>query len=138
MKTIYLIEEDSSERLLFGKRILIVEDDRTQQQLLNALITEAGAEVVVASSAEEAWKWLSRNPAPHLALLDIIMPGQSGFQLCRSMREHSPLTNIPIVFCTSKNKKSDRYWALRQGANAFIPKPFSPKQLIDVIVQYVQ
>ena len=118
------------------KRILIVEDTQAERQLISALLTHAGFTVEVTDSAEAAWKWLETNPVPNLILLDIIMPGESGLDLCRKIREHPEWGNIPILFCSSKSEDFDRFWALRQGGNDYITKPFAPQQLVNTVASY--
>lgn len=118
------------------KTVLVVEDTRAHQLLIMGLLTQAGFEVAVADTAELAWRWLDHT-VPHLILLDVIMPGQSGLDLCRMIRASSQLHQIPIVFCTAKNQEADRFWALRQGGNAYIAKPFAPQQLLDAVYHYI-
>ena len=95
--------------------------------------------LAIHGTAEDAWQWLSlsSHTPPNLIVLDVIMPGQSGLDLCRSIREDPKLGSIPIVFCSSKSQEFDKFWALRQGGNAYITKPFAPKQLIDTVYQFI-
>jgi len=86
---------------------------------------------------EPAWAWLLEH-TPALVLLDIVMAGQSGLDLCRMIRARPEFSQLPIVFCTSKNQEFDRFWAMRQGGNAYITKPFAPKELVSVVQQFVQ
>ena len=113
------------------KTILIVEDTNAERQMSSALLTHAGFDVAVAESAESAWQWLNSHPAPNLILLDIVMPGESGLDLCRKIREHPHWQEIPILFCSSKSEEFDRFWAMRQGGNEYITKPYTPQKLID-------
>ncbi len=118
------------------KTVLIVEDVEAERRLMAGLLGQAGFEVAVANSVEEAWTWLDANPPPNLVLLDIVMPGQSGLELCRWIRTHPQLQDIPVVFCSHKDQEFDQFWALRQGGTAYIKKPFAPKQLLDAAHQY--
>jgi len=119
------------------KTILVVEDGSAEQHLMSKLLTKSGLGVVALDNAELAWQWLSSHPIPNLILLDIIMPGQSGLELCRTIRTEPKFKDLPIVFCSSKNQDFDKFWALRQGGNAYITKPFTPKELIDTVYQYI-
>ncbi|MGK7876380.1 MAG: PleD family two-component system response regulator [Xenococcaceae cyanobacterium] len=119
------------------KTILIVEDTQAQRQLISGLLTHAGFTVAVADSVEAAWQWLETNPLPNLILLDIIMPGESGLDLCRKIRSHPEWQQLPILFCSSKSEDFDRFWALRQGGNDYITKPFAPQQLVETVSRYV-
>jgi twitching motility two-component system response regulator PilH len=119
------------------KTVLVVEDTQAERLLISALLTHAGFTVTVAENAELAWQWLHNNPQPDLILLDIIMPGESGLDLCRKIRSQLPWQTLPILFCSSKAEDFDRFWALRQGGNDYITKPFVPQQLVETVGRYV-
>lgn len=119
------------------RTILVVDDSQTEQRILSGLLGQAGFEVAGAQSAETGWQWLQSHALPNLILLDIVMPGKSGLELCRMIRSDSQLSEVPIVFCSSKSEQFDRFWALRQGANAYITKPYAPKELLDIVNQYI-
>lgn len=72
---------------------------------------------------------------PDLMILDVVMPDMSGFDLCRQLRARPSLSKVPIIFCTSKDQDFDRFWAMRQGGNAYVTKPFAPHELIDAVKQ---
>lgn len=119
------------------KIVLVVEDGHAEQQLISNLLSRSGFDVVLQSNAEDAWQWLLSHNPPNLIVLDVIMPGQSGLDLCRTIRDQDKLKQVPIVFCTSKDQDFDRFWALRQGGNAYLTKPFAPKQLLETVYQHV-
>ncbi len=119
------------------KTVLLVEDSRTEQRLIVALLQQVGLKVAVSDSAESAWSWLAANGRPDLIVLDIVMPGLSGFDLCRQLRANPEFKNIPIVFCSSKNQEFDQFWALRQGGNAYITKPFAPLDLVKTVCHHL-
>ena len=119
------------------KTVLVVEDGHAEQQLISSLLSRSGFSVVLQSNAEDAWQWLSSHTPPNLIVLDVIMPGQNGLDLCRTIRDQEALKQIPIVFCSSKDQDFDKFWSLRQGGNAYLTKPFAPKQLVDTVYQYV-
>ncbi len=120
------------------KNIFVVEDGHTEQCMIQALLTQAGFDVAVASNVDEAWEWLQNNPIPNLIVLDIVMPGKSGLELCRMIQEDDKLKQAPIVFCSSKSEEFDQFWALRQGAKDYIVKPYAPKELLDTVYKHVQ
>ncbi|WP_239651771.1 response regulator transcription factor [Neosynechococcus sphagnicola] len=97
------------------KTVLVVEDSRAEQRLIVLLLQQAGFKVSQVDSAEAAWIWLETNGRPDLIVLDVIMPGLSGLDLCRQVRAAAAYEDIPIVFCTSKDQDFDRFWALRHG-----------------------
>lgn len=119
------------------KTVLVVEDSRTEQQLLTGLLERSGHRVALADSAELALTWLAENQPPDLIVLDIVMPGANGLELCREVRAKPALKEIPIVFCSSKDQEFDRFWALRQGGNAYITKPYDPDELLETVAEYL-
>jgi len=119
------------------KNIIVVEDGHAEQRIMNALLTQAGFEVALASNVDEAWQWLETN-IPNLVILDIVMPGKSGLELCRMIQGKTELSQIPIVFCSSKSEEFDRFWAMRQGAKAYLIKPYAPKELLDMVYQQIR
>jgi twitching motility two-component system response regulator PilH len=120
------------------KTVLVVEDGTAEQQLISSLLTRSGFDVVIHGNAEMAWQWLSSHTPPNLIMLDVIMPGQSGLDLCRSIREQEKFSDVPILFCSSKDQEFDKFWALRQGGNAYVTKPFAPKELLDTVFQTIR
>lgn len=119
------------------KTVLVVEDSRSEQRLIVSLLQQAGLKVALADSAESALNWLTENGQPDLIVLDIIMPGASGLDLCRQIRTNPEFENVPIVFCSSKDQEFDQFWALRQGGNAYITKPFSPSDLVQTVRKHL-
>ena len=119
------------------KTVLIVEDTQAERNMSSALLSHAGFNVAVAENADAAWKWLESHTPPNLILLDIVMPGESGLDLCRKIRETDKYKDIPVLFCSSKSEEFDRFWAMRQGGNEYITKPYVPQALVDKVVQHV-
>jgi len=119
------------------KRVLVVEDSRAHQTMIVSILEKLGHEAHLAESAEKALEWLANNQPPDLIILDIVMPGVNGLELCREVRANPELKHVPIVFCSSKDQDFDRFWALRQGGNAYLTKPFEPEDLIQTIHEYL-
>lgn len=115
-----------------SKTVLIVEDSRTDQRLIEGILRQIGLMVTSVDSAEQALTWIAQK-TPDLMVVDVVMPGLSGFDLCRHLRSNPATESIPVVLCTSKDEKFDRFWGLRQGAAAYITKPFAPNELIDAV-----
>lgn len=119
------------------KRILVVEDSKSEQLLISGLLKTLGAEITALSDGSSAIQWLAENPVPDLIFLDIVMPGISGYDLCRKIRTELGFETVPIVFCSTKNEEYDRFWALRQGGNAYLTKPYSPSDLMKTAKEYL-
>lgn len=114
------------------QKILVVDDSKTELHFLSDVLTKRGYQVRTAENGEDAMRRLGEDK-PDLILMDVVMPGQNGFQLTRSITRDSRFTGVPVIMCTSKNQETDKVWGMRQGAKAYITKPFTENQLIDVI-----
>ena len=111
------------------KTILIVEDDEDIQQLVGYNLIKAGFLVEYGDSGEQALEKI-KDQMPDLILLDLMLPGMDGTELCRIIRSDSKLSDIPIIMLTAKGEESDIISGLDHGADDYITKPFSPKILI--------
>lgn len=112
--------------------ILIVEDTLSEMELMSHYLREGGYSVINAVSAKEALA-KAVEQKPDVIITDVVMPGMSGFELCRSLKKHPETAKVPIVICTSKNQEIDRLWGMKQGADAYITKPFTREQLIRAV-----
>ena len=110
------------------QKVLIVDDSKTETMFLTDILQKQGYAVRSAENAEEAMKRLKEDK-PDLILMDVVMPGQNGFQLTRSINRTPEYTDIPIIMCTSKNLETDRVWGMRQGAKDYITKPVDATDL---------
>ncbi|PZV19682.1 MAG: two-component system response regulator [Pseudanabaena sp.] len=113
-------------------KILVVEDSKTQREMIANLLESNHFEVMTAKNGVEA---ISQAEVlrPDLAILDIVMPEMNGYELCRKLRDNPETWNINIIMCSTKFTKVDRYWGYRQGANAYIGKPFLPEELVNTV-----
>ena len=107
-------------------KILLVDDDPNIRQLLNLYLEKEGFEVVMASRGDEALKMFKTSP-PNLMLLDIMLPGMDGWQVCREVRK---ISNIPIIMLTAKDETFDKVLGLELGADDYVAKPFDMKELV--------
>lgn len=114
------------------KKILIVDDSPTERYFLSELLTRHGYTVAAADSAEDAALKLKAG-LPDLILMDVVMPGQNGFQFTRSLSRDPETQAIPVIICTSKNQQTDRIWGLRQGARDYLVKPIKAEELLEKI-----
>jgi len=110
-------------------KVLIVDDSKTETLFLTDLLRKNGFLVRSAENADEAFKRLGEDK-PDLILMDVVMPGQNGFQLTRAVNRNPEYTHIPIFICTSKNLETDRVWGMRQGARDYITKPVDVAELM--------
>lgn len=109
--------------------ILIVEDSPSELELMSHYLKESGYEVIQATGAKEALEKVS-TLKPDVIVTDVVMPGMSGFELCRALKRNPNTENVPIVVCSSKNQEIDRLWAMRQGADAYLTKPYTRDELL--------
>jgi len=109
-----------------GERILVCDDDPQIRRALSLILREAGYEVLIASNAEEALDCAS-VAAPHLAIVDLLLPDQPGIELCRRLREW---TEIPILVLSAISDEQTKIEALHQGADDYVTKPFGPGELV--------
>ncbi|MBD2770803.1 response regulator transcription factor [Iningainema tapete] len=112
--------------------ILVVEDALTDMEILSGYLQQAGYSVISAKSSEEAQEKIQKNQID-LIFLDIILPGKSGFEICRDIRNNPANSKIPIVFCSTKNSEVDKMWGNMLGANAHISKPVNREELLMVL-----
>jgi len=112
--------------------ILVVEDTPSEMELMSYYLRESGYFVINAISAKEALN-KAIEQQPDIIITDVVMPGMSGFELCRSLKKHPITGKVPIIICTSKNQEIDRLWGMKQGADAYIAKPFTREQLVRVV-----
>jgi two-component system, OmpR family, phosphate regulon response regulator PhoB len=109
--------------------VLVVEDEPAIQELIAINLTHAGFQVMRAGSAEEAAVAI-RAALPDLVLLDWMLPGQSGAELARRLRSNERTRDLPIIMLTARVHEEDRVQGLEAGADDYVTKPFSPKELI--------
>jgi twitching motility two-component system response regulator PilH len=111
------------------QKVLIVDDSKTELMFLTELLQRNGMDVRTAQGADDAFKRLAEDK-PDLILMDVVMPGQNGFQLTRAISRTPDYTGIPIIICTSKSLETDRVWGMRQGAKDYITKPVNEAELL--------
>jgi len=110
-------------------KILIAEDEVVSRHMLETTLAKWGYAVVGASDGEEAWRVLQAEDAPELALLNWMMPGMDGLEVCRKVRERSPSRPIYIIVLTARGSREDVVVGLEAGADDYITKPFDRGEL---------
>ncbi len=110
-------------------KVLVVDDSKTELHFLADLLTQHGYQVRTAENAEQTLQHLEED-RPDLVLLDVVMPGQNGFQLTRTITRDPRYAGLPVILCTSKTQETDRVWGLRQGARDYLTKPIDAGDLL--------
>ncbi len=110
-------------------RTLIAEDDAVSRRVLEGFLTKWGHEVIATKNGTEAWWELGKDDAPQLAILDWMMPGMDGVELCREIRRRGPDPYVYILLLTAKGQKEDVVQGIEAGADDYITKPFDPQEL---------
>ena len=117
------------------RRILVVEDSPTDRHFLVELLTRHGYQVSTAETAEDALEQ-SRKILPDLILMDIVLPGASGYHATRQIARNQTTKHIPVIICSSRTQESDKVWGLRQGARDYIGKPIDSRELLAKIAAF--
>jgi twitching motility two-component system response regulator PilH len=113
-------------------KILVVDDSKTELHHLSEVLGKRGYTVRTAENGEEAMRRLAEEK-PDLILMDVVMPGQNGFQLTRAITRDPRFADVPVIMCTSKNQETDKVWGMRQGARDYIVKPVHAEELVSKI-----
>jgi len=113
-------------------KVLIVDDSPAQLYSLRKIVEQGGHQTVMADSGERALE-VAFNEQPEVILMDIVMPGMSGYQATRHLGRNKGTRNIPVIFVSSRANETDRIWGLRQGARDYVTKPVNPQLLLSAI-----
>lgn len=113
-------------------RILIVDDSPSQLAGIRRIVEKLGHEAMTAGDGQAGVDVADRE-LPDLILMDVVMPNLNGFQATRSISRNQATSHIPVVLITTKGQETDRIWGMRQGARGYLAKPFSEKELAEMI-----
>ncbi|MEW5857485.1 MAG: response regulator [Cyanobacteriota bacterium] len=116
---------------------LIVEDTLTERETFASCLRRGGLNVLTANTGEEALEKISSHK-PDVIVLDVVLPGRSGFELCRELKADAETSKIPIVMCSTKSTDMDKFWGMKQGADAYIPKPVDQEELLRTVNQLIK
>ena len=111
------------------KNILVVDDSPTDRKQLTDMLAKHGYKVTTAESAEEALAKV-KQINPDLVLMDVVMPGQNGYQATRALTKDEATKHIPVIICTTKAQETDKLWGMRQGARDYVVKPVNQADLL--------
>ena len=116
--------------------VLIVDDSPTEMNKLVGLLEKNGYAVLSAESGEQGVT-VAKSEQPDAILMDIVLPGLNGFQATRQLNKTQETEHIPVVMVTTKDQETDKVWGMRQGAKAYLTKPVSEQNLIDVLKEVI-
>lgn len=117
-------------------RILIVDDSPSQLMGIRRIVEKLGHEALTAEDGAAGVE-VAKSEIPDLILMDVVMPNLNGFQATRTISREATTKHIPIILVTTKDQDTDRVWGMRQGAKAYLTKPFSETELSDTITKYL-
>jgi twitching motility two-component system response regulator PilH len=112
--------------------VLIVDDSPTEVHVLKTVLEKNGFQVLTADSGEDGLA-IARESKPDAIIMDVVMPGMSGFQATRQLSKDSETASIPVVIVTTKDQETDKIWGMRQGAVDYLVKPVTEQQIVDKI-----
>lgn len=110
------------------KTILVVDDSATDRRAIVDIVRSLGYRAIEAQNAEEAYA-LALSEKPGLILMDVVMPGASGYEATRKIAKDPAFEATPVIIVSNRSKETDKLWGLRQGAVAYLFKPVEPKAL---------
>jgi two-component system, OmpR family, response regulator CssR len=109
-----------------NQQIYLVEDDANIRDIVKAYLKKEGYEVTVTERAEDAWE-LAQSGQPNMWILDIMLPGMDGYELCKRIRQ---VSEVPIIIISAKDEEVDKILGLELGSDDYLTKPFSPRELV--------
>jgi twitching motility two-component system response regulator PilH len=118
-------------------KVMVVDDAYSELQVMESILRSAGHQVISYIDGEELEDKIVAE-RPDVVLLDIVMPKRNGYEILRVLRRDERTKQTRVVVVSSKNQESDRIWGLRQGADDYLPKPFSAEQLLTAIRRFVR
>jgi twitching motility two-component system response regulator PilH len=115
-------------------KVLVVDDSAMVLEMVSAHLKQNGIEVLEAHDGSEAVEQL-KTVTPDLVVTDVVMPKMNGYELCRWIKNNASTKDVPVIMCTTKSEEFDKYWGMKQGADAYLTKPYHPPELIKTIKQ---
>jgi len=118
-------------------KVLVIDDSATLCLIMARALENAGYRVIIASNGNEGLA-KALQERPHCVIIDVVLSGISGFGLCRQLRALDPQRYLSIIMVSTKNTSLDRSWGLRQGADRYLPKPFSDETLVHTVEEVIR
>lgn len=113
-----------------AQKVLIIDDSATSCALMERALQTAGYQALIATDGREGLT-MALQEQPHCIILDVVLPGMNGFEVCRHLRNSTDMRGVPIIMVSTKNTSLDKSWAMRQGATQYLVKPFKPEEFVD-------
>ena len=118
-------------------KVMVVDDAYSELQMMETILRSAGYEVVTYLDGDQLEERIATE-RPDVVLLDVVMPKRNGFEALRGLRKDERTKETRVVVVSLKNQESDRAWGLKQGANEYLPKPFTAEQLLAAVKRFVR
>lgn len=118
-------------------KVMVVDDAYSELQVMETILRSAGHDVVTYLDGDQLEDKIVKE-RPDVVLLDIVMPKRNGFEALRGLRKDERTKQTRVVVVSSKNQESDRIWGIRQGADEYLPKPFTSEQLLTVVRRFLK
>ncbi len=118
-------------------KVLVADDSITEREFIRKTLVSEGFEVVTVEDGEKAIERLKTEKFDCI-LLDVVMPGKNGFQICRDIKKDEFSKNIPVILITSKGQDSDKFWGMKQGADDYLVKPVTEDQILASVKKFVK
>jgi len=112
--------------------VLVVDDSPTMREMVVDQLKQSGMTVIEAQDGTDAVEKL-QSTTPDIVVTDVVMPKMNGYELCRWIKKNESTKDVPVVMCTTKSEEFDKHWGMKQGADAYITKPYEPAELIKTI-----
>jgi twitching motility two-component system response regulator PilH len=122
---------------LAGAKILVVDDSPTELALTRTALQQAGYRILTAADGEQALQMVGRE-VPDLIVLDVVLPRKNGYQVCRQLKSSPDTMQTKILMLSNKSLDADKFWALRQGADLYMTKPFDVDELLGNVEQLLR
>jgi DNA-binding response OmpR family regulator len=116
-------------------KVMVVDDAYSEVQLMESILKSAGHQVLSFTESEQIEEKVALE-RPDVVLLDIVMPKRNGYEVLRGLRRNAQTKETRVVVVSSKTQESDRAWGLRQGADEYLAKPFTPEQLLSTVRRF--
>ena len=117
------------------KKVLIVDDSPAEVRLMHGVLEREGYRLVDLHDSMRVEETIAFEQ-PHVILLDVVMPGKNGFQVCRELKGHDQYKTIPVILVTSRDTASDKFWGEQQGADGYVTKPFTSEELLRAVKRF--